>query len=238
MLPEIIILAGGLGTRLSAVLPDTPKCLAPIGDRPFLEAILQYLKSQPCGPISLALGLHYQKVESYLHTQNYFKTYKISVENTPLGTGGAIQLALKGIESDRVLILNGDTFFPIDFSTLMSFHTQQRTPITIALKEMENFDRYGTVHLSKSGFVQQFNEKKYCHKGLINGGIYLIETAFLKKLNLGDSFSFEKEILEKYTTTQQISGYTFDSYFLDIGIPEDYQKAQKELPNIINQISS
>jgi D-glycero-alpha-D-manno-heptose 1-phosphate guanylyltransferase len=152
-----------------------------------------------------------------------------SSEDTPLGTGGAIKKALSSISEQNVLVLNGDTFFDFNISSLYNTHQHNSSGITMALKPMKNFDRYGSVGI-KNGAVISFEEKGFKEEGLINAGAYLIDCVLMKDFKeFNDTFSFEKDFLEYNITTIRPLAYIQDSYFIDIGIPEDYSKAQLEL---------
>ena len=222
---DVIILAGGMGTRLNRVVSDVPKPMAPIRNRPFLEYVLNWLSQCPAiGKIILATGYKSETIIEY-----FARSYKgipiiYTNEVEPLGTGGAISNALNAFDSERVLIVNGDTYFPIDIVCFKEFHEQNRKPVSIAIKKMYRFDRYGTVEIA-GDTVMKFNEKIYCEEGLINGGIYLINKNWFAKQRHPEKFSFEKDILEYYVFQHLLSGKIFDDVFVDIGIPEDYVKA-------------
>jgi D-glycero-alpha-D-manno-heptose 1-phosphate guanylyltransferase len=224
---EAIVLAGGLGTRLKGEVPDLPKCLAPVAEKPFLDYIIQYLLDQKVDKIIFALGVLHEKVTHHL-TQNWPDlSYAISIESEPLGTGGAISLAANHVTSDTFFVLNGDTYFDIKLDDLAKTHTETQAKITLALKPMSHFDRYGSVVLEDQ-IITHFNEKVFMDFGLINGGIYLLERAFLTQNEPATKYSFEKEILEPSAARGVVSGCICDGYFIDIGIPEDYQKANQD----------
>lgn len=217
-----IVLAGGFGTRLKDVVKNIPKPMADIGGKPFLEILLEYLRQNSIEKVILSVGYKKEFIMNYF--KNNFKCLKISysIENKPLGTGGAIKKALELIDDDNVFILNGDTFFNINLLDMKRFHLKNCADITISLKNMKNFDRYGAVVLNKSRVIK-FEEKKNVKSGYINGGTYILKKDILKDQE--DIFSFE-EYLSK--TKKNIYGYKNDSYFIDIGVPEDYLKAKKD----------
>lgn len=228
---EAIILAGGFGTRLQHVVNDVPKPMAPVNGLPFLAYLLDKLNIAGVTHVILSTGYKHEYIENYFH--NKYKSIDISYsrETTPLWTGGAIKLALRLTQSENILVLNGDTLFDIDFNHFLNFHTEQNTNLSVALRPIEQVERYGCVQTNAQKQIIGFSEKgEYKGKGLINGGIYLIKRSLFDGMNLPDKFSFEKEILEKIHYTQSIYGEEFNSYFLDIGIPEDYYKAQQEFP--------
>jgi D-glycero-alpha-D-manno-heptose 1-phosphate guanylyltransferase len=226
---EAIILAGGLGTRLRSVVSDVPKCMAPVNGTPFLTFIINDLIKQGIERFIFSLGYKSESIIDFAEAQykNLDKVYVI--EKEPLGTGGAIKKACKEVQGEKVLVLNGDTLFDIDVQELADIHVKQKAQCTIALKPMTNFSRYGSVETNSNAMVTAFNEKQFCKKGLINGGIYVLNAKQFLQQPLPEIFSFEKEYLEKNINTHHLNGIAFDDYFIDIGIPEDYEKAQQEL---------
>lgn len=226
---EIIILAGGLGTRLRSVVADVPKCMAPVAGRPFLFYVINYWRSQGITKFIFSLGYKQEVITDYLQQQFPTLTYKTVIEDEPLGTGGAIQLASKKADSKYVLVVNGDTLFKINLQQLVRFHYGQQADCTLALKPMQNFNRYGIVEINKTGRVIAFKEKMQYASGLINGGVYVLNVPELLKEDFPATFSFEKDYLEKKLSTQKISGLVQEEYFIDIGIPEDFQQAQSDL---------
>ncbi len=230
MISEAIILAGGLGTRLRSVVPELPKCMAPVADRPFLDYVIEYLQKQGIRKFIFALGYKSEIIERFLKSGLAASGYQLSIEHEPLGTGGAIRLAAAQATAASVLVLNGDTFFDIDVRELAAFHESHAADCSLSLKPMHDFDRYGVVELGKDHTVKNFHEKKRYASGLINGGVYALSVEQFIKEDLPPVFSFEKDYLEKYYTRRRILGLVQDRYFIDIGIPEDYERAQTELP--------
>lgn len=228
---ECIILAGGLGTRLRSVVEDLPKCMATVAKRPFISYIFDHLERSEFNHVVLALGYKSDIILEWLETQN--RSFKISyiIEQEPLGTGGAIKSAFLKIEGDSALVLNGDTYFDIDIDSLISFHAKKKADISLALKAMKDFDRYGSVHLDTDCRINKFEEKRYLREGLINGGVYFINRNVMSNSFTNSKFSFEKEILENQVGTLKIYGLPFDNYFIDIGIPTDYEKANLDFIN-------
>lgn len=222
---EAIILAGGKGTRLRSVVSDIPKPLAPINDIPFLTYLIFFLKKQDIKHIILSVGYRWEMIKEIYG--NSYEGIEISyaIEQTPLGTGGGITLALEKTYEEDILILNGDSFIDFDLKKFYEFHKANNSTLSFILKEMKDFDRYGSVDLKENKIIA-FCEKKFIHKGLINAGVYLAKRDIFKRLNLPHKFSFEKDYLEKTVSEGLFYGYTTNGYFIDIGIPEDYNKAQ------------
>lgn len=223
-----IILAGGLGTRLRSVVADLPKCMAPVAGKPFLHYVIQHLLNQGINKFIFSLGYMSESIEQFLKENYPSLNYQIVIEAAPLGTGGAIQLAAKKASEKNVLVLNGDTLFSIDISEIYKKHTDTNSACTLCLKPMKNFDRYGVVELGNHGIVNSFKEKQFYSEGLINGGVYLIDVNYLLQQNLPEKFSFEKDFLEKKVDEHKFYAIVQDKYFIDIGIPEDFERAQHE----------
>jgi D-glycero-alpha-D-manno-heptose 1-phosphate guanylyltransferase len=226
---EAIILAGGLGTRLKELVPDVPKSMASVNGRPFLEYLLNYLSGQEIHRVVLSVGYLNDSIQSYF--KDHYKNIRISyaVEEEPLGTGGGIVNAMKEVESDRVVILNGDSIFRVDLKALESLHEISNADITIALRYLEDTSRYGSVSIDPMKKIVGFSEKKdNAGPGFINGGIYLVDKGFFSSNEFPRKFSIEKDCFEKYYSNSGFFGFPARGYFLDIGIPEDYMKAQDE----------
>jgi D-glycero-alpha-D-manno-heptose 1-phosphate guanylyltransferase len=231
---DVIILAGGLGTRLRQVVSEVPKCMAPVCGKPFLSYLLDYLKNYSVDKVILSVGYLRDSIIQYIDNQkhNYNFEFDFAIEETPLGTGGGIRLALEKATTPNVLVLNGDTFFNVDVNSLIMNHLHSEKDITIALKPMENFERYGNVLLDGNGCVVEFQEKTFCAKGQINGGVYVLRRESDVMNGLPEKFSFETEVLQKQAKTLNINGVMCDDYFIDIGIPEDYAKANMEFDKL------
>jgi len=225
---EAIILAGGLGTRLKKLLPDIPKPMAPVAGKPFLYYIFDWIRKYPVDRIILSVGYKAESISKYFGNSVFDIPVEYVVEKKPLGTGGAVKLASERTEGNNILILNGDTWFPVDISKLNAFHIETDSLFTVALKRMTDFDRYGTVVLDKNRILR-FNEKRYCSEGLINGGIYIANRDYMASWKMPEVFSLEKDILEIEAGKSVLNGMVFDDPFLDIGVPEDYLKAESIL---------
>lgn len=225
---EAIILAGGLGTRLGKVIGDVPKPMAPVNGKPFLSYLFEWLKKYQVEKIIISAGYKSELIAGYFKESFLGIPLVYAIEEKPLGTGGAVMFALQESSCEDVLIVNGDTFFPIDINRFYSNHIESGSRLTIALKSMKNFSRYGSVECSGVTIIK-FNEKKFCKKGLINGGIYLISREFIESRGLPVTFSLEKDFLEKEAGSSLLKCMIFDDIFIDIGIPEDYRRAASVL---------
>ena len=223
---ECVVLAGGMGTRLRSVVAELPKCLAPVAGRPFLAWLLDDLRGAGFDHIILSLGYRHEAVEDWVATLPGRDSITFVVEKEPLGTGGGVRLALEQAREERVFVLNGDTYFGVDFRAMQSFHQQSGAKATLALKPMRDFDRYGEVLCDEDGSVTSFREKQPCGAGLINGGIYLLRRDALRAMP--ERFSLEKDYFEPLAAAGALAGFRSDGYFIDIGIPEDYARAQRD----------
>jgi D-glycero-alpha-D-manno-heptose 1-phosphate guanylyltransferase len=227
---EAIILAGGFGTRLKDTIPDLPKCLAPVKGQPLLYYIITYLLDSGVDKIIFSLFYKSELVIKYLNDQFSFINYEFVIEESALGTGGALALALNKAKKDNVVVVNGDSIFKIDLDNLFQFHKEKNASFSIALKKMLDPMRYGTVNMNEAGKILIFNEKdEFIKEGIINGGIYIVnKNIFLQNLYLS-TFSLETDYLMIETVNKNIFGKIFENYFIDIGVPADYLKANLEL---------
>ena len=230
MLKEAIILAGGFGTRLQTVVNDVPKPMAPINNIPFLNYVFDYLKHYQIQHVVLSTGYLADKILDYYKDE--FNGIKISYakEETPLGTGGGIRLAMTKCTTQDILVLNGDSFFDVDINIHYSNHVLKQADCTLALRKVDNAARYGTIQLGASNVIDAFKEKDSIEReGLINGGVYILNReTYLSKTEADSAFSIEKDFYEKRIKELHIFGFEYNGYFIDIGIPEDYKKAQDD----------
>ena len=230
MTKEAIILAGGFGTRLQGVVKDLPKPMAPVNGRPFLTYILDYLIDYQYNKVVLSVGYLHKKIEEFFGT--HYKSLEIdyAVETEPLGTGGGILFAMSKCTTDNVLVINGDTMFKVDLDAFERFHEEKGGLLSIVLREVEDVSRYGSVTISDDNLIALFIEKQVTFgRGYINGGVYLINRKLFDKHPQPRKFSFEKDLMTKFYTQELFYAMPSDGYFIDIGIPEDYARAQQEL---------
>jgi D-glycero-alpha-D-manno-heptose 1-phosphate guanylyltransferase len=225
---ECIILAGGLGTRLKEAVPGLPKCLAPVAGKPFLSYIIDYLRMQGIERFVFSLGYLFGEVENYLQSSYPTLDHYVVIEDSPLGTGGALLPALQKVKTENVLIVNGDTLFKINLLSLSEIHFKNNAECTLALKPMQDFERYGVVEMDDNGKIISFREKQFYAEGLINGGCYLLNKTSFVNRKLSEKFSFEKDYLERFAAEGKFYGDEQKGYFIDIGIPEDFNKSQQD----------
>ncbi len=223
---EAVILAGGLGTRLRGVIGEIPKCMAPVDGKPFLQYQLEWLSRFDVRHVVFSVGYLREQVMDFVQGREWPFAVSFAIEKEPLGTGGGIRLALQKCREKQVFVLNGDTFYNVDLNAL-----HFTAPVTLALKPMRDFDRYGAVDWD-GDLVTGFREKQPCAEGLINGGVYAIDREALDLSSFPEKFSFEKDVLEPMAAEGRLEGVVDEGYFIDIGIPEDYARARQELPEI------
>ena len=234
---EAIVLAGGFGTRLRQVVNDVPKPMASINGRPFLAYLLDYLGSYGFDHIILSTGYMHEKIEEYFgntYQPSTPNSQRIAIsyaqETTPLGTGGGILNALQYCHNDVMTVLNGDTMFKVDYSELDQFHAHHCTNLSIILRHVPDTARYGSVSIANDGEITHFTEKSAANgPGWINGGIYRLSKTLFSGFKTGEKFSFEKDVMEGYYRQQKFYAYPSNAYFIDIGVPDDYLRAQSEL---------
>ncbi len=221
---EAIVLAGGFGTRLSTVVQDVPKPMAPVAGRPFLEYILDDLVAH--GITRIVLAVHYKKECIMEHFGDSYRNAEVlySIEDTPLFTGGAVKKALELCQDSYVFVINGDTYFDVPLSDMALEAKKSGKPVTIAVKEMTNFSRYGRVAVDEHHLVTAFHEKEPCEIGYINGGIYYLSREVLTPYP--QKFSMEVDCFPDLLRCGEIAAYESRGYFIDIGIPEDFYAAQ------------
>ncbi|WP_317898521.1 nucleotidyltransferase family protein [Aurantibacillus circumpalustris] len=230
MLRTAIILAGGFGTRLQSVVSDLPKPMAPINQHPFLNYQLNYLKHYGIKNIILSVGYLSDKIKEYYKSEYNGLQIKYVVEEIALGTGGGIRLGMESCKDDYALVLNGDSLFDVDIHEFFRLHVNELSQFSIALRKVENASRYGAIETDKNDRIISFKEKVNVEsKGLINGGVYILnKEVYLKTNPSNTNFSIEKDFFEKQLNKLKIKGFEFNGYFIDIGVPEDYKKAQDD----------
>lgn len=231
-LTEAIILAGGFGTRLRSVINDVPKPMAPVQDRPFLEYLMDYWIGQGIQRFILSVGYLGRQIEAHFGTTYRGRSVSYVHENTPLGTGGGVRRALLQTQwwHTHAVLINGDTWYEVNLSQLVSDAVASTQPITIALKPMKLNDRYGSVGIDSHYRVTEFGIKT-TGQCLINGGCYLFDIKAVSSLlrDYPDQFSLEQDFLVPLSKEGKVAASIQDTTFLDIGIPADYAQA----PNIL-----
>ncbi len=225
---DAIVLAGGLGTRLSARLDGIPKPMAAVAGRPFLEILLGQLQRAGCRRALLSVGHLHTVIQHHFGASFHGMRVDYAVEDSPLGTGGAIRNALAMAEEESVLVLNGDTFLDADYAAMLRFHAARAAQITIAITRQAEIGRYGGVHL-RGEHIIGFEEKGRTGAGWINAGSYVLAKQIKWPASLAEKFSFEQDFLMPQIARLSPAAFRVDGFFLDIGVPEDLDRAQTEL---------
>ena len=226
---QAILLCGGMGTRLRSVVSDRPKPMADICGKPFLQYLLEMLRDKGITEVIFALGYMGEMIEEYFQDGSAFGLkIAYSYEEEPLGTGGAIRNALPKILEEEVLVLNADTYFPMDYQGLYRFHQENDGDFSLATRAVPDISRYGAVRRDAAGRILAWNEKLEDGgqplAGEINGGIYVMKKSLIAEIPEGKQ-SLEQDCIPKWLSGgKRIFGLPFDGYFMDIGIPKDYQQ--------------
>jgi D-glycero-alpha-D-manno-heptose 1-phosphate guanylyltransferase len=225
-----IILAGGFGTRLQQVVPNLPKPLADIGGRPLLAWQLDLLVHQGASDIILCVHHLHERMGQFLQGWHHGIPMRCIVEQQPLGTGGALYHALREIRPETpVLVLNGDTFSGMDYRALYAAHLSHRAPVTIAVRHAEDRGRFGAIE-SEHGLITKYTSAGTDTPGLISTGTYVVSPQLFDAFSMPAMFSFERDFLEQHAVALRTRVFETSGYFVDIGVPEDYARAQEEIP--------
>lgn len=230
MTSTAIILAGGFGTRLQSVVSNLPKPMAPVNGIPFLTHQLNYLRKSGVKNIILSIGYLSDQIELYYGPAFHELSITYVVEKDPMGTGGGIRMAMEKCMEASALVLNGDSFFDVPLEKFHRYHAMGEAQCSLALRKVDNASRYGKIETDNQHRIISFKEKSDAPQaGTINGGVYLLDKeCYLSNTTARGAFSIEKDFFEKQLNELVIKGFEFDGYFIDIGIPEDYLKAQDD----------
>lgn len=227
-----IILAGGFGTRLQSVVSDVPKPMAPIAGRPFLVWLMEAMIRDGVTGFTLSVHHQWEKIRDYFNANPMPVPVDYAVEETPLGTGGAIAYALAHIKAkEPVIVVNGDTFVGVNYKALYDAHMASHAPLTMVLRSLPDTSRYGVI-ITQGRIITSFAKGRMGESGLINAGIYVVAPDLFAGYGLKKAFSFEQDFLQPNINKIRANSYLAKDYFVDIGIPEDYIRAQQELPKL------
>ncbi len=231
------VLCGGPGTRLRPVLADRPKSMALISGTPFLQLLLDRLRSQGVDDVILGTGYMAEKIESYFGDGSKLAMrIRYSREDEPLGTGGALKLA-EPLISDPVLVLNGDSYVGWSLVPMLELFTAKDADMVVVLHEVADVTRYGSVALDHDGRVTQFLEKGIrAGPGLINAGVYLVRKQIVRGLPGGTAISLERDVFPRLLD-RAVYGLVCTGLFIDIGIPDDLKRAQALLASRVGTAS-
>lgn len=233
---DVIILCGGEGTRLRSILPNVPKPMAPVLGKPFLQLLLDNLDRNGFSKIFLAVRYRGAQIIDYF--SYFYKDLRLQyvIEDLPLGTGGAVKNALKECKSKNVMVLNGDTFFDINYKEFIQFHKQSKADISVAIKKYLDGDRYGSIEMGEDLKIKSFEEKTNTNMWM-NGGAYILKRKIFEDWAC-THFSLEKDFMPWALENKNVFGFPSQGYFIDIGVPDDFIKAQKELKRYYESYTS
>jgi NDP-sugar pyrophosphorylase family protein len=229
MMPDVkaVLLVGGLGTRLRSAIPSAPKVLASVGKKSFLHLLVSQLRSQGIHRLVMCTGYLAEQIEhEFGDGRAWDVAIEYSKEEQSLGTAGAVKLAARYLKDEsEFFVMNGDSFLEIDFHNFLAFHRSHDAMATIAVFNVENTNRYGTVNVDANGRVLGFAEKTGRDvPGLVNGGVYVFKQAVLECIPEHQS-SLEKDIFPRLVD-QGVYAQEQHGMFIDIGTPADYARAQ------------
>jgi D-glycero-alpha-D-manno-heptose 1-phosphate guanylyltransferase len=237
--PAALILAGGLGERLRSAYSAGPKSLAPVGRRPFLDYLLGWLRGEGVQEIILCVGYKRSLIQRYVGSgRKWGLRVRYSIEKRLLGTAGAVKKGGEMLDGTSMFVINGDTFLDVNLREMNTFHRARKGWATLAVARVADAGRFGTLRLDAHGRVTTFLEKRVsgtndacaCPNWNINGGVYLFEKKLLKSIPTHGQVSLEKEVFPRLLLKKVLFGFVTDGYFLDIGVPNDFRRAQSELP--------
>ncbi len=239
-----LVLAGGLGTRLREVFSDGPKCMAPVAGRPFLEYLLDLLRSAGIKDVTLCVGYKNDQIRAWVGDgSRWGLRVRYSVEKDLLGTAGAVRLAARLIKARSCIVLNGDSFLEVDLGEMLAFHRSHKALATLALARVPDARRYGGVRLRRDGKISAFLEKAETKLApassrsaprLINGGVYVLQRRFIESIPTEKPVSLEKEIFPRMADGK-LFGFVTQGFFIDIGVPTDYARAQTEFARRLDE---
>jgi NDP-sugar pyrophosphorylase family protein len=231
-----IVLAGGLGLRIRPEFAEGPKCLAPVVGEPFLRYVIESLRSEGVREVVLATGHQGQQIHSWLSANRWpGLNIRCVQEARPLGTAGALRHAALSHISARYFVINGDSILKVSLREFLDFHVAKAAVVSLALARVDDTGRYGTVELGGDDKILAFLEKSLGSSisgGLINGGVYLFDHDIVQRIPPNRPCSLEHDIFPQLLA-RPFFGFSRTGYFLDIGIPADYRKAQVEIPRWI-----
>jgi NDP-sugar pyrophosphorylase family protein len=228
---KAVILAGGKGTRLKPYTTVFPKPLMPIGDKPILEIIIRQLKSQGLRDIIISVGPLSELIMTFFGDGSQLGVnIKYSKEDEPLGTAGGLGLIKKEL-TDTFLMVNGDTLTTLNFSELIDYHKTSGAIATIALKKREVYIDFGIVELDNNNAIKGYTEKPTIYY-LVSMGVYVFEPRVMEYIQLGEKLDFPDLVKTLISKGEKVNGFVFDGYWLDIGRPADYEKANEEIEEL------
>ncbi len=226
---DVAILCGGLGTRLRSAIGPTQKTMAKVAGEPFLNILLEYLKNHGFQRVILCTGYQAEQVEEYYRDRDMGLTIEFSREHAPMGTGGAIKNARAFLHSGTFIVLNGDSFSPIDYEAFVQFHLEQKAVATIGVSRVRDAKDYGTIIMNDNKRIVGFQEKvNKSAEGYVNAGVYCFNQSIFYSMPSSAIFSLEKDVFPTLPglIKNDFCGVIVEGDFLDIGTSVRYQAAQ------------
>ena len=223
---QAVLLAGGLGTRLRSVVADRPKVMADVAGKPFLEQLLGRLAQQGVQRVVLAVGYLHEQITAHFGDSFSGMALHYSVEDSPLGTGGAVQQALQHAAAAPCFVLNADTWLDLDMQAMLRAHQAAQAAVSMAVRHVDDVGRFGALNV-QGGHVLGFIEKGRQGPGHINAGVYLLPPDAFQGLGLPPRFSIETDYLMPQVGRLRPLAFEVTGDFIDIGLPEDYARAQQ-----------
>lgn len=224
---QAIILAGGFGTRLGSVVSDVPKAMASVAGRPFLAWLLDYAAAQGVTDAVLCVHHLHEAISGCFGERYGDMRLRYSIEDVPLGTGGAVKKALGMCAPSRpVAVMNGDSLVKLNYRRMLAFHSG---PLTIAVRTVADTSRYSTLRIERS-LIRDFQPLGDDAPGQISAGFYIMSPTMFRGYDMPDVFSLEHDFFARHTPHMLPGAYDGVEYFIDIGVPDDYARAQGEVP--------
>ncbi|HVP83450.1 MAG TPA: nucleotidyltransferase family protein [Rhizomicrobium sp.] len=225
---DVMVLVGGLGTRLQSVVSDRPKALASINGRPFLHYLIRQIEDAGFRRVVLCTGFRGAQIEEALASSPDGLEFAFSREETPLGTAGALRFGLDLLESSKVVVLNGDSFIDVDLCAFLQWYDTSPFDVGLVAASVADASRFGTLDMDQAGTILAFREKRgVAEQGWINAGVYIFSKERLLDIPVGRTVSLEQDIFPEWSRQGAMGGYRAGGRFIDIGTPESYSAASR-----------
>ena len=233
-MPDVVLLCGGAGLRLRSVIGNAPKGMADIAGRPFLELLLRQARRHDFKRAILAVGYQKDVIYSQIGERTFGLDLVFSAESLPLGTGGALRNAADLIESDSILVMNGDSYTNVNLGEVLADYRQAKADVCVVVVPADGRSDCGFVLLDGNGRLTSFDEKRApLQSAYINAGIYLLSRAMLDQIPTDVAISLERELLPRWLRQgRTIRGFICPGTCVDIGTPERYRNAQSVLADV------
>ncbi|OGR69996.1 MAG: hypothetical protein A2089_11630 [Elusimicrobia bacterium GWD2_63_28] len=226
---DVVILCGGKGTRLQAVVSDRPKPMADVSGKPFLELLMDYVAGYGYSRFVLCAGYMGEMIRDYFAARKLPYQVAVAIETEPLDTAGAVKNAEPLIKSGRFLALNGDSIVRADLKAFAAFHEQRRPLASLAAAKKEDASAFGTLSVDGDGKLLEFREKAAAASGLVNAGIYIFEKEVLGLVPAGKKYSLERDLFPALAAKGGVNVFEVPGELIDIGTPEGYKQAGEKL---------